>query len=98
MALLKKIELDNGIVVNYHRIVSINKITNSAIIIEVASYISEAKRQEELDHYASTEENKTMNVFIDTTYLNKEYNETDTIQDLYDWLKTTDKFADAEDV
>lgn len=97
MALNKKIELENGIIVNYHRIVSINKITNSAIIIEVGSYISEAKRQEELDYYASTEHNKTMNVFIETTYLNKEYNETDTIQDLYDYLKTTEKFKDAED-
>lgn len=98
MALKKQIELPNGIITNYHRIVSINKITNSAIIIEVGSYISEEKRQEEIDYYNSTEDVKAMNVFIDTTYLNKEYNETDTIQDLYDYLKTTDKFKDAEDV
>ena len=39
-----------------------------------------------------------MNVFIDTTYLNKEYNETDTIKDLYDYLKITEKFKDAEDM
>lgn len=93
MALFKKIELDNGIVVNYHRIVSINKITNSAIIIEVASYINEAKRKEEIE-----KQGQEMNIFIHTTYLNKEYNEIDTIQDLYDYLKTTDKFIDAEDV
>lgn len=93
MALKKAMELENGIIVNYHRIVSINKITNSAIIIEVASYINEAKRKEEIE-----KQGQEMNIFIHTTYLNKEYNETDTIQDLYDWLKTTDKFADAEDV
>ena len=29
--LQKKIELDNGVVVNYHRIVSLNKITNNEI-------------------------------------------------------------------
>ena len=98
MALLKKIELENGIIVNYHRIVSINKITNNAVIIEVGSYTSEEKRQEELDYYNSTEENKSMNVFVDTTFINKEYSETETIKDLYNYLKTTDKFFDAKDV
>lgn len=92
MALLKKIELDNGVTVNYHRIVSINKITNKSIVIEVASYTSEEKRQEEL-----AKEGQVMDIYIHTTYLNKEYNETDVITDLYDYLKTTEKFKDAED-
>lgn len=98
MALKKEIILDNGIIVNYHRIVSINKITNNSNIIEVASYISKEKRQEEIDYYNSTEEDKIMNVFISTNYINKEYNETDTIKDLYEYLKTLDIFKDAEDV
>ena len=97
MGLLKSIELENGIVVNYHRIVSINKVTNSSNIIEVASYTSKEKRQEEKDYDASKEEDKSMNVFIDTTYVEKEYNETETIEDVYNYLKTTDKFKDAED-
>lgn len=94
MALKKQIELDNGITVNYHRIVSINKITNNSNIIEIASYTSKEKRQKEIEAIQNGSE---MNVFIETTYLNKEYNETDTIKDLYDYLKTTDKFKDAED-
>lgn len=93
MGLKKQIELENGVIVNYHRIVSINKITNNSIIVEVASYTSEEKRQEEIE-----KEGQEMNIFIETTYLNKEYNETDTIQDLYDYLKTTEKFKDAEDL
>lgn len=97
MGLKKEIELDNGIKLNYHRIVSINKITNNSIVIEVGSYISEAKRQEELDYYKSEDMHKMMNVFIDTTYVNKEYSEDETIKDLYDYLKTTEKFKDAED-
>lgn len=100
MALLKKIELENGIAVNYHRIVSINKITNSAIIMEVASYISQEKRQEEIEALTKSQElgeAVPMNIFIETTLLNKEYNETDTIKDLYNYLKTTEKFKDAED-
>lgn len=98
MALKKQIELENGVTVNYHRIVSINKITNSSIIIEIASYINENKRQEEVNYYNSEEQDKSMNVFIDTTYVNVEYDENKTIQDLYDYLKTTEKFENAEDV
>ena len=93
MALNKKIELENGVTTNYHRIVSINKITNHSMIVEVGSYTSKAKRQEEME-----KQGQQMNVYIDTSYVNKEYNETDTIKDLYDWLKTTEKFKDAEDI
>lgn len=92
MALSKEIELENGITVNYHRIVSINKITNNSIIVEIASYISKEKRQEEIE-----KEGQEMNIFIQTTHVNKDYNEIDTIKDLYEYLKTTDKFKDAKD-
>lgn len=98
MALKKEIELKNGITVNYHRIVSLNKITNNSSIIEIASYTNEDKRQEEIDYCSSSEENKKMNVFIDTTYINKEYNEDETIEDCYSYLKTLEKFKEAEDV
>lgn len=93
MALKKQIELESGIIVNYHRIVSINKITNKSIIIEVGSYTSKAKRQEEIE-----KEGQEMNIFIETTYLDKEYNENDSIEDLYNYLKTTEKFKNAEDI
>lgn len=93
MALIKSVELNNGVVVTYHRIVSINKITNKSIIIEVASYINESKRQEEIEKQESGE---PMNIYIDTTYLNKDYDENETIEDLYDYLKTTDKFKNAQ--
>ena len=97
MALEKNITLENGITLNYHRIVSINKITNNSTIIEVASYINESERQKEINYYNSTEE-KEMNVFIETNYIEKEYNETDTIEELYNYLKTLEMFKDAIDV
>lgn len=100
MALKKEIILDNGITVNYHRIVSLNKITNNSNIIEVASYTSKEKRQEELEAIQNGQEMGEaipINVFINTTYINKEYNETETIEDTYDYLKTTGNFKDAED-
>ena len=44
MALQKAITLDNGITLNYHRIASLNKITNSANIIEVISFSHRVRR------------------------------------------------------
>lgn len=101
MALEKKIQLNNGVEVNYHRIVSINEIINDQTIIEVASYTSEKKREEE--KYALNEGKKTgeaveMNVFINTNYINKDYDEKEKIEDCYDYLKTLDDFKDAKDV
>ena len=97
MALNKKIELDNGIEVNYHRIVSITKITNNQVLIEVASYINEEQRNKEIEYYESTIEDKSMNVFINTTYIDTDYDETKQIPDYYNYLKTTEIFKDAED-
>lgn len=98
MALQKQIELDNGVVVNYHRIVSINKITNNQIIIEVASYTSKEKREEEMNYYSDTDLEKSMNVFIDTDYINIPYDENMTIENAYEYLKTIEKFKNAEDI
>lgn len=98
MALKKEIELDNGIILNYHRITSINKITNNCNVVEISSYTSEKQREKEIEYYKSEDEDKTMNVFIDTTYVNMEYNENITIEEIYEYLKTLDKFKDAEDI
>lgn len=94
MGLKKQIELENGVILNYHRIVLITKITNVQTNIEVASYTSKEKREIEREAITNGTE---FNVYIHTTYFNKEYNETDTIEDLYEYLKTTEMFTDAED-
>ena len=101
MALKKEIVLENGIIVNYHRIVSLSKITNQSNIIEVASYTSKEKRAEEQEAIKKGQETGeaiSTNIFIDTTYINKEYSEDETIKDAYEYLKTTDKYKDAEDI
>lgn len=95
MALKKDIKLDNGIIVNYHRIVSINKVTNNTTIIEIGSYTNAEKRAEEA---TAIQNGQTMNVFVETSYINKKYDEDETIKDFYDYLKTIDKFKDAEDI
>ena len=99
MALKKQIELENGIILNYHRIVSISKITNNMTTVEVASYISETQRQKEQEALIQSQEIGeaiAISVFINTVYVNKEYIENETIKDLYEFLKTTEMFKDAE--
>lgn len=95
MALNKKIELNNGIILNYHRISSINKVTNHAIILEVASYTSKEKRLEEIQLLKSGE---PMDIYVQGDLITVDYDECSTIKDLYDYLKTTDKYFDAEDI
>ncbi len=94
MGLIKKIELDNGIATNYHRIVSINNITNVSTVIEVASYISKDKREKEKEAIKNGE---SMDIFIDTRLINKDYSENYDITKGYKFLKTLEEFKDAED-
>lgn len=101
MALKKEIELENGIVLNYHRVVSINKITNNSNIIEIASYINATKREDEkkaIQNGQQIGEAIPMDIFIHTSYINKEYDKNETIEEVYKYLKTTEKFKDAEDI
>ena len=72
MALLKEIELDNGIILNYHRIVSMEK--------------------------AALKNGESMKVFIESTYLNADYDPSMTIESAYEYLKTLPTFQGAEDL
>lgn len=94
MALLKQIELDSGIVLNYHRIVTITKVTNHSTILEIASYTSKEKREQEVRQFENGEE---ITVYVDTSFMSVDYDEKTTIKDWYDYLKTTDKYNCAED-
>lgn len=94
MALIKEIVLDNGITVNYHRIVSVENVTNQLSIIEVASYTSESKRLEEKEKLAN---NEPMDIFIYTEYISLEYTQDLNVDTAYEYLKTLDKFAGAID-
>lgn len=101
MALEKEINSNIGIPLTYHRIVSLNKITNVSNIIEIASYINKEKRQEEDDAMKRSLETgvaEQINVYIESININKEYDENETIIDAYGYLKTLDKFKDAKDI
>lgn len=92
MALIKEIELDSGVPVRYHRIVSVNTITNVQDIVEVASYTSQAKREQEKASVSA-------DVFISTRYVGAPYGACPTVTRAYEWLKANvEDFAGAEDV
>ena len=94
MAILKAIELGSGVTVIYHRVVSVNNITNHASIIEVASYTTKDKRDEEKE---ALENNDEMNIFIDSDYIEVPYDEDMNVVSAYEYLKTTEKFEGCED-
>lgn len=95
MALSKNIELNNGITVNYHRVVSVNNVTNQTSIIEIASYTSKSKRDEEKLKLTNKE---PMNIFINTEYMNINYNKNLNVDAAYNYLKTLEKFSNSTDV
>jgi hypothetical protein len=94
MALLKRIELDSGVVLNYHRIVSITKVTNHATVIEIAGYTSKEKRNLEIQQIADGD---MVTAYIDTNFMSVDYDEETTIKDWYTYLKTTERYNGAED-
>lgn len=98
MALKKEIEFENGLILNYHRIVSLNKITNQSNIIEIASYANERKREEEKTYYENNDRTQPMNIYIETTYINKDYDENENIEDAYSYLKTLEQYKNAENI
>ena len=63
-------------------------------LIEIASYTSQEKREEEINAL----QNKTgCDVFINTTLINTYYDQSMTVDTAYEWLKTQPIFEDAED-
>ena len=113
MALQKQIELENGVVINYHRVTSLNKITNISNTIEVSSYTNEEQRKKEkkyqelqkksanggeLTKEEQSQLEQGIDVFIYTKYINLPYNESMTIENAYEYLKTLDKFSNSVDV
>ena len=101
MGLKKHITLPNGIPVNYHRVVSLNVVTNEQNVVEVASYTSQAKRHEEQEAYDQARETgewPEMDVFVYAQFFNAPYDQDMTVISAYEWLKTLPEFEGAEDV
>lgn len=108
MALQKEIISNNGVPLNYHRVVSVNSITNISTTIEVASYVNEAKRLEEKEYQElQMKEDRTqeeeeqleqgINVYIETEYIDLPYDKDMNVDNAYEYLLKMDKYKNAKD-
>lgn len=97
MALLKKIPLESGIEVSYHRVASVCSITNVVCRIEISSYASRAKRHEEKIALASVGKSADHDVFIETEFIDVPYDQSITVSTAYEYVKTLPKYKGAID-
>lgn len=108
MALQKDIELDNGIILNYHRIININQTINETTDIIVASYVNENKRREE-QHYKELQDKEDRTpeedlelenhrtIFYELDFIKVPYNKDMNVDSAYKYLVTLDKYKNAKD-
>lgn len=102
MAIKKQVVANNGITTEYHRIAMLKIDTNQQNTILVHSYLSEAGRQIEKDYaaglYNDLEEGMMNWPYVDSQYINFEYNGEMTITAAYEYLKSLPEFEGAEDI
>ena len=96
MALLKAIKQQNGVILNYHRINGIRNIVNDNTYIDILSYVDEEEREKD-KKYAKYSPNRAK-LLIYSSFVQIPYNDTLTIQDAYEYLKTLPEFEGSEDV
>lgn len=95
MALSKVIALANGVRVCYHRVVRVDAVTNVQVAVEVASYTSRAKREEER---AALGAGEAADVYVETSVHCAPYDPAMTVEGAYEWLKTLPEYEGAADV
>lgn len=91
MALYKEIRQSDGVVTNYHRILSVTQTVNRQNSIAVLSYVDAEARNDEKESILSQPYSKS--ITYETTY-----DDTMTAETAYDWLKTLPQFEGAEDI
>ena len=89
MALYKPIKQNNGITLNYHRIMYVESWINSHISIAVCSYINKDMREEDDNNHEIYKVAKTYEL---------PYEENMTVKSAYEYLKTLSDFEDSVDV
>ena len=94
MALKKKIILENGIPMEYHRIAQINNVVNESTAIVINSYVNQEQRNREKNH----EIRYSNDIYKIIDKVEIPYNDTLDIVSAYEYLKTTPKYEGAEDI
>lgn len=96
MALSMEVALPSGVATRYHRVVAVSVVTNVQNTVEVCSYTSREKREEERAAIAAGE---PMDVFTSTALYAAPYDQGMTVAGAYAWLKANvESLAGAADV
>lgn len=96
MALLKAIKQTNGIVLNYHRISDIKNVVNDKTYLDVISYVDKEEREKE-QNQPKYSPNK-QEIYKTNKIYNMPYNDTLTIEQAYEYLKSLEDFEGSEDI
>lgn len=91
MAIYKPIKQDDGVTTNYHRILYLTQTVNRQNSIAVVSYVDEESRSLEKDSVLSQPYQKAVTYEIP-------YDESMTVENAYEYLKTLPQFEGAVDI
>ena len=91
MALHKSIVQNDGVTTTYHRILFLQTCVNHHNSIAVMSYVSETAREDELNQVL-------MQPYQRSTTYELPYDESMTVADAYEYLKTLPIFEGAENI
>lgn len=97
MALKKKIQKSNGLILEYHRISMLKIDTNLQCTILVDSYLNKESRLKEKDILRNGVTNDTPLPYVDSEYISFDYDENMSIENAYKWLKNQSDFIGSED-
>ena len=104
MAIKKKVKMDNGVTLSYHRIALIIIDVNQQITLLVESYVNEEGR-DYMKSYARGEiEDEPTFPYTEGNYYHLPYDESlclfksNVIEQAYELIKTYPQFKDAEDI
>lgn len=100
MAISKNLTSDNGVPVLYHRVVAYHVVVNSAIVVEIGSYVDQNARLSEKSALLTTEEEEAdrIRVLVEGSIEQLPYSESITIEGIYNAIKDLDKYNGAIDV
>ena len=96
MALSKPIKQNNGIVLNYHRIADIRNVVNDKTYLDVISYVDDEERvreQKQPKYSPNKQEIYKVSAIYDLLY-----NDSLSIEQAYEYLKTLEVFEGSEDI
>lgn len=97
MAISKSLTDQSGIELTYHRVVRIDSVVNSSVLVEVASYLGRASREAQLAHKEDPSSGDGR-PYISTSFVELAYADGMTASDAYAALKSMPEYAGAADV